>query len=162
MPKPLITIKIGSRFKFKFSASPYKKIIFRIFELLALKPALEMSVLITDDRSVHKLNKEYRKIDRTTDVLSFYMPLSDINGREDNFIMPPDLVTHIGEIVISFEQAERQAGEHGLTTEGEIVVLTVHGILHLLGYDHEKLKDRKKMELKEKQILSDLNLKKNI
>ena len=89
----------------------------------------ELSVLLADDRKIRTLNKQYRGQDRATDVLSF----SQNEGEENK----PN--SHLmGDVVISTVTAKRQAAEHGLTLEEEIVLLLIHGILHLLGFDHER------------------------
>ena len=88
---------------------------------------MELSVLLVNDDKIRKLNAEYREIDRATDVLSF--PQS-VDGKLDSFLL--------GDIVISTETAWKQAKEHGLSFEEELVLLLIHGSLHLIGYDHEK------------------------
>ena len=93
----------------------------------------EVSVTFTDNEGIRELNREYRDIDRPTDVLSF--PLYDYIGGEK----PDDEdLAQLGDIVISLERAREQAEEYGHTFQREIVFLTVHSVLHLLGYDHEK------------------------
>ena len=96
----------------------------RILEILGIKNS-ELSVLITGDEEIRELNRTYRGKDRPTDVLSF--PMGDrIDGK---FIL--------GDVVISLDTAQRQAKELGHSLEEEVERLLVHGILHLLGYDHE-------------------------
>ena len=90
----------------------------------------ELSILLVDDKKIRNLNKQYRGQDRATDVLSF----SQNEEGEEN-----KLNSHLmGDVVISTVTAKRQAAEHGLTLEEEIVLLLIHGILHLLGFDHEQ------------------------
>ena len=86
----------------------------------------DVSVIVTDDSHVHQLNKDYRSIDRPTDVLSFALRSED----------DPDEDT-LGEIYISVETAARQASEAGRPFEEEIAHLAIHGVLHLLGYEHD-------------------------
>ena len=88
----------------------------------------ELSVLLTDDRKIRTLNKQYRGQDRATDVLSFSQ--NEEENKPNSHLM--------GDVVISTVTAKRQAAEHGLTLEEEIVLLLIHGILHLLGFDHER------------------------
>ena len=97
--------------------------------------AVEVSVTFTDDEGIRKLNRQFRNIDRSTDVLSF--PLFDYEGAEDE---PPvdEFMGMLGDIVISLETAKRQAEEFGHSFEREAAFLCVHSMLHLLGYDHEK------------------------
>lgn len=94
----------------------------------------EVSITFLDDEGIRELNKNFRNIDKATDVLSF--PLFDYEGESDE---PPvdELVGMLGDVVISLETAERQAKEYGHSLEEEVAFLTVHSMLHLLGYDHE-------------------------
>jgi probable rRNA maturation factor len=97
-----------------------------------------VSVVFTDDETIHGLNRDYRGVDRPTDVLSF--GLSDIaasSGDEagtPGFVLPPDAGVELGEVVVSQETAGRQAAEHGRAFDHELAHLVVHGILHLLGH----------------------------
>ena len=88
----------------------------------------ELSVLLADDRKIRTLNKQYRAQDRATDVLSFSQ--NEEENKPNSHLM--------GDVVISTVTAKRQAAEHGLTLEEEIVLLLIHGIMHLLGFDHER------------------------
>ncbi len=94
----------------------------------------EVSVTFTDNEGIRALNKKFRGIDRATDVLSF--PLFDFEGESEE---PPvdELKGMLGDIVLSLEQAEKQASEYGHGFDREAAFLTVHSMLHLLGYDHE-------------------------
>ena len=124
----------------------------------------EASIYITGDEYLKILNEKYRGIDEVTDVLSFS---NDHEGEyygaeEDNrvglshleFITPDGLSKQIGEVVISFPQAERQAVEHNLELQEELKFLVIHGFLHLLGYDHIGVDDRNEMESLEKEIMA--------
>ncbi|MBQ9132150.1 MAG: rRNA maturation RNase YbeY [Clostridia bacterium] len=93
----------------------------------------EVSVTFTDNEGIHKLNRQYRGVDRPTDVLSF--PLFDYDGVSEE---PPvdELMGMLGDIVLSLEQAQKQAEEYGHSFEREVAFLCVHSMLHLLGYDH--------------------------
>lgn len=94
----------------------------------------EVSVTFTDNERIHELNKKFRGVDRPTDVLSF--PLFDYEGTSEE---PPvdELKGMLGDVVLSLEQAKKQAEEYGHSFEREVAFLTVHSMLHLLGYDHE-------------------------
>ncbi len=111
-------------------------------------PDAELSVLFIGDRAMRTLNRTYRGKDRTTDVLSFSL-------REGRFPhIQPDM---LGDIVISVPVAARQAGEAGHSLTVEIERLLVHGLVHLLGYDHERgLREARRMERKERQLLKRL------
>ena len=107
----------------------------------------EVSITFTDNENIRELNKEYRDIDRETDVLSF--PLED-DGDE----------VVLGDIVISLEKAKEQAEEYGHSLEREISFLCVHSCLHLLGYDHETSEeDEKIMFMKQHEILEKIGQK---
>ncbi len=112
----------------------------------------EVSVLFVDDARMKALNAEYRGKDEVTDVLSFpqYESIKD-DGVSDPFI-------YLGDVVISLEQAKRQAEEFGHTLEREIVYLTVHSMLHLFGYDHMTDEEKTEMRAKEKSVLSSLRI----
>ena len=90
----------------------------------------ELSVLLADDNKIRTLNKQYRGQDRATDVLSFSQNEEEEENKPNSHLL--------GDVVISTVTAKRQAAEHGLTLEEEIVLLLIHGILHLLGFDHER------------------------
>ena len=109
--------------------------------------ACEVSVTFTDNEGIHELNKKFRGVDRPTDVLSF--PLFDYEGESEE---PPvdELFGMLGDIVLSLEQAKRQADEYGHSFAREVAFLTVHSMLHLLGYDHETGEDDE-AEMRQKQ-----------
>lgn len=110
----------------------------------------ELDVIIVDNEYIHKINKEYRGVDRPTDVISFAL--------EDE----PDIkLDHriLGDIYISIDKAREQANEYGHSLKRELCFLTVHGVLHLLGYDHMKSKkDEEVMFGKQDKILNDLEI----
>ena len=102
------------------------------------RPA-ELSIVITGDMAVRELNRTYRDTDAATDVLSF----SQAEG--EAFAVPDGETPHLGDVIISLETAQRQADEHGLALQDEVAHLLVHGILHLLGYDHEEPDEKAEM-----------------
>ena len=107
----------------------------------------ELSILLADDKKIRELNKKYRGQDRATDVLSFPQ-----NEGEQN-----ESISHLmGDVVISAAAAKRQAFEHGLSLEEEIVLLLIHGILHLLGFDHERSEEEAYRMKKKTRELFDL------
>jgi probable rRNA maturation factor len=126
----------------------------KVLEGEGIASSAEMGLLITDSKTVQKLNRIYRGEDKPTDVLAFQMT-PDMNqepGR--SFVSPPDGIRHLGEVVISYPQAVKQAQEHGHGVTRELALLIVHGILHLLGYNHELPDEERKMRDKENEILS--------
>lgn len=117
----------------------------------------EVSVRFVDNETIHALNKEYRNIDRETDVLSF--PLGENGEYDTNLDTGAKL---LGDIVISVEKAMEQAEEYNHSLQREIGFLTVHSMLHLLGYDHEKGGiEEVHMREKEETALTKLGLKRD-
>lgn len=118
------------------------------------KGSAEISVSIVDDEQIHKLNKEYRNVDASTDVLSFPLGVDgvyDINNDTGAQLL--------GDIVISIEHAVKQAKLYGHSLNREIAFLTVHSMLHLLGYDHEAGGlELVRMREKEESVLTQLGL----
>ena len=106
----------------------------------------EVSLLLTDDATVHELNKKYRNVDRPTNVLSF-AALDD----EDEPIVDPML---LGDIIVAFETTKREADEQGVAFENHLFHLIVHGVLHLIGYDPIDDQDALEMEQLEIEILA--------
>ncbi len=109
----------------------------------------EISVTVVDNETIKELNSQTRGIDRETDVLSF--PLGENGEYEVNYATDALL---LGDIVISLPKALEQAQEYGHSTEREIAFLTVHSMLHLLGYDHIEEDDRVVMRAREEEILN--------
>lgn len=105
----------------------------------------ELSVLLTDDDGIQALNRQWRGVDAPTDVLSF--AFGEVEGPGDDVL---------GDIVISLPTAARQAAEHGHGVEDELWVLLVHGLLHLLGYDHQDPAEAAEMAEAEVKLLSGL------
>jgi len=121
---------------------------------------VELGLVITSQERVQQLNKDYRGKDAPTDVLAFYMMTAgEGKGVESSdFIVPPDGVRHLGEVIISYPQAVMQAEEHQHSIKRELAVLIIHGVLHLLGYDHEELEQEEKMRGREAEILSQVTV----
>lgn len=111
----------------------------------------EVSLSIVDKDTIHKLNKDYRNVDRETDVLSFPMDEEAF----DNEGIPIFL---LGDIVICLDVARNQAAEFGHSLEREMMYLICHSTLHLLGYDHIEEDDRVKMRAKEKEVMKNLGV----
>ena len=113
----------------------------------------EVSVSFVDNKEIQKLNKEFRDIDAATDVLSF--PLGE-NGVYD--VNPDTGAKLLGDIVISMERAQEQAIEYGHSLEREVCYLTVHSMLHLLGYDHMEPQEKAEMRMKEETVMVQIGL----
>jgi probable rRNA maturation factor len=119
-----------------------------------MPPNVEISLVITGQERMQELNREYRGQDRPTDVLSFAMNEPKAVDETIPFIGPPDGLLHLGEVIISYPQAVIQAREQGHSVRKEMAVLIVHGVLHILGYDHEKREMETAMEDREREILA--------
>lgn len=122
-------------------------------EVYGLSPHAEVSVLFTDNETIHVLNKDYRDKDMPTDVLSFALS----EGEEPSIIDGPE-EDLLGDIIISVERAAEQAVEYGHSQEREVAFLVLHGMLHLLGYDHETEEERQEMRQEENHILALLGI----
>ena len=131
-----------------------KKVLNKAGALYGLEEDTEVSVLLVSDTYIQGLNKKYRDKDCSTDVLSFALN----EGDEPDIIDGPEQ-TLLGDIIISLDTAERQAEEYGHSLEREIAFLTVHGILHLLGYDHMEEEERVEMRQEEEYILEQLEIR---
>lgn len=118
-------------------------------------PPVEVSVTLVDNDAIWELNREYRHVDRPTDVLSF--PLWEPD--EDWVIDEEEEYVPLGDIVISVPKAKEQALEYGHSFQRELGFLAVHGFLHLLGYDHETIEQEREMFQKQEEILNSLGLR---
>ncbi|WP_129674097.1 rRNA maturation RNase YbeY [Candidatus Chloroploca sp. Khr17] len=115
---------------------------------------LEVSVLLADDARLQALNRAFRGLDEPTDVLSF---ADDGDGAA--FVAQPDAVRYLGDVALSYERVVAQAHEYGHSRARELAYLTVHGMLHLLGYDHERgPDDAALMRSREEAALAELVL----
>ncbi|WP_026689204.1 rRNA maturation RNase YbeY [Alteribacter aurantiacus] len=128
------------------------------YEVRDVNPESEVSVTIVTDEEIHQLNRDYRGIDRPTDVLSFALNEGEDEGPhfEDGEGVPELL----GDIIISVQKAREQAEEYGHTFERELGFLAVHGFLHLIGFDHQSDEEEKEMLAVQEEILNEHDLKK--
>lgn len=134
-----------------------KKTLLAAMELTNQKEASEVSLLLTDDEEIQSLNKKYRNIDTPTDVLAF----SQIEKVNNTPVLCDKEEFLLGDIVISVETAQRQAVELGHSLLYELMLLSVHGFLHLLGFDHDYEKKNDKMKSLEKEIIDTVLINKN-
>ena len=111
------------------------------------------SVVFMNDEEIHEMNREYRGVDRVTDVISFAF--------EDNDDLVYNDIRMLGDIYISIPQMQRQAIEYGHSEKRELAFLTVHGLLHLLGYDHMVKEEEEVMFKLQEVILNEYGIKKN-
>ena len=135
-----------------------EKVIQKCFEVEHINPtSLYICVTLTDPKNIREINKEYRNIDKETDVLSFPM----FEKQELDEIIAKRKFEHedvLGDIVISIARVEEQAKEYGHSFERELSYMVVHGFYHVMGYDHIKEEDKQKMRPKEEKILNALKI----
>ena len=118
-----------------------------VLEAEGIEEKCELSVLLTDDEGIHAINKEFRDVDKPTDVLSF--PMGDVDPETGRLLL--------GDMVLNVKRAEAQGAEFGHGADHEISYLTVHSVLHLLGYDHvDEGEMKKQMRGREKLIMARL------
>ncbi len=128
-----------------------KKFIIYCTDKLSLKNVM-FNVIIVNNESIHKINNKYRGVDKETDVISFAL--------EDNKQIEIPEVRVLGDIYISYDKVISQAKEYNHGIKREICFLGVHGLLHLLGYDHMNKKDEEKMFNIQKELLNSYGIKK--
>lgn len=117
----------------------------------------EVTLVITDDRGIQELNRDFLGIDAPTDVLAF-----SAQGGGEPFVFAPDTGRYLGDVIISYPRALEQAEELGHPVEQELVLLAVHGVLHLLGYDHADENEKTLMWAKQEEILQSLGAGKGL
>lgn len=141
--------EIIDEFDYKNDYSYLNEVIDHTLKKLDVKNAY-FSVIFIDDEKMHEMNKHYRGIDRTTDVLSFAL--------EDNQTIKTE-IRELGDIFISIPKMKAQAEEYGHSEKRELSFLTVHGLLHLLGYDHTRSEEEEKIQFGlQDEILNELNI----
>lgn len=114
----------------------------------------EMTLVIADDLLLTQLNRQYRGIDAPTDVLSF--AAHEESEGQELFVTAPEALNYLGDVIISFPTAERQAAAAGQSVAAELCLLAVHGVLHLLGYDHASPEEEADMWARQAHILASL------
>ncbi|MDF2473275.1 MAG: rRNA maturation RNase YbeY [Anaerocolumna sp.] len=126
---------------------------------------VELNVILTDNQEIQEINRQYRKIDAPTDVLSFplvdYKEPSDFSGLEeaaDDYFNPETGELLLGDIILSVEKVMEQAKEYGHSKERELAFLTAHSMMHLFGYDHMEEKERLLMETRQNKVLEELQI----
>jgi len=141
-----------------------------LVEALPQGEPAQVGLMVTDDKTVQELNRQFRGLDEVTDVLSFSASHSghwegdpqesdeaspeSVDSEELNFVLPPGETYPLGEVIISFPQTIRQAQERNGPVEQELALLIIHGVLHLVGYDHMEHEDEAQMQAKERSALA--------
>jgi len=152
-PPVRVLTQVKREYARKFRVTPLKEMAARIVAGELPGRAADIGLIFTDDETLQRLNRDYRAIDLPTDVLSF--PMQDVEG-ESVFITAPEEVPQLGDVIISLPRAVEQSGEYGATLEEELARLVAHGVLHILGYDHEAEHDAARMREKEEAALASL------
>lgn len=133
----------------KIDENDLVNVIEKVSELLGIESSI-VSIVLVDNEYIHKINKEYRNVDRETDVISFAFMDDETN--------PESGITDLGEIYISLEKAHSQSKEYGHSFKRELCFLLTHGLLHLLGYDHMTEEDEKEMFGLQEEVLNSLGI----
>lgn len=134
-----------------------EKVVQAVLEEENVLRELDVNITITNNEEIHKINKEYRNVDRPTDVLSFPMfSREEIPTLKEN--ANNDVEEILGDIIISIPKVKEQAEEYGHSFTRELAYLTTHGMLHLLGYDHMIDEEKEEMRAKEEKILEKLKI----
>lgn len=120
-------------------------------------PDIELGLVVASQETVHELNRRYRQRDEPTDVLAF-ATMEEAGADSPPFVTPPDGIRHLGEVIVSYQQAILQAQEQQHPVKREMAILIIHGVLHLLGYDHEAPEDEQQMRARETAVLSAIKL----
>ncbi len=149
-----VAIEVDPPYAGECSPEELEAIAARTLEHEGVAGPIELGVWITNEDELHALNRTYRGVDSSTDVLSFGEEPGDTAG----FVNAPDTPRHLGDIAISFPHVARQAVEYGHSRQRELAYLLVHGVLHLLGHDHEDPADAATMRRREEAVLSVLGI----
>lgn len=149
-----LVIRVDKGFQVRIDKRWLRRLVKESLGAHGVDTEVELSLLISDDATVRDLNKKYRGKDKTTDVLSFALEADKRGGAAAGFVMPPGEMVHLGEVIVSYPQAAEQAAERKRAVEDELALLVVHGVLHLLGYDHDRPAREREMRSLEQRVLS--------
>ena len=163
MSSPTVSVQVFDGFASRVSAPWLRRIAERTLAVGEARAGASVSVLVANDELVRELNAKHRGLDENTDVLSFsfdrqgeyYGEREPQTGPDEDidFALPPGDGHSMGEVVISFPQAHRQAARAGHSVDRELAVLLVHGVLHLMGHDHEEPEEKAAMNMVEAGVL---------
>lgn len=123
-------------------------------DFLSDDKSFTVNLCLSDDVSVHKLNKEFRNMDKPTNVLSF----ANIDDEMFDEVLENETEIELGDIIIAFETMQREALEQGISFYDHFCHLWAHGLLHILGYDHMEPEEAAEMEQREIEVLAELNI----
>ncbi len=151
-------IKIDKTFRRFVDEQWLRRIVEQTLSNKGLDSPVELGLVITDAKTIRKLNKRYRGRDEATDVLSFALLEENPSlAATPRFITPPDGMLHLGEVILSYPQATIQAQEQHHPLDRELALLVIHGVLHLLGHEHQEPEAELRMRAEEERILTELS-----
>lgn len=150
LPRVVATnVQVAAEFEDRVDAGRLREVVSRTLDTETRLPAgTELTLVVSDDTQLIELNRRFRGVDGPTDVLSFEMSAADGAGA-----VSEDEPIYLGDVIISFPRAEAQARAAGHPTEEELDLLVVHGVLHLLGYDHETEDQKSVMWTRQEAVL---------
>lgn len=152
MSPHIIEIQIDEQFQTQVRPEPLRQAVVATLAHQQVREPCELAVVVTDDGTLRELNYRHRGVDAPTDVLAFP---DEVRGP---FVRVPGLPRYLGDVILSFCRAETQAAEAGHTVQVELQLLTVHGVLHLLGYDDVREEQRAQMWDVQAEVLQDLGI----
>jgi probable rRNA maturation factor len=144
-----ITIQIAPRFRAEVDEGNLRRLAAEVLRQEGVAGETELSLIVADDEAVRALNRRFRDVDAPTDVLAFGA------GADESFVTAPDSPPYLGDVVVSYQRALAQAEEWGHTVAEELKLLVIHGILHLLGYDHQEEAAARKMREREREMTNE-------
>jgi probable rRNA maturation factor len=153
-----ITIDIDLEYKGLVSPDLLRRAAAGTLTQAGASPSAELTIVVAGDEQIHGLNRRYLGEDAPTDVLSF--PSSPDPGLNQGlgFVTAPEAAAYLGDVIISYPRAREQAAAAGHPVEAELQLLVVHGVLHLLGYDHLETDEKARMWAIQGQVLRNLGL----
>jgi probable rRNA maturation factor len=148
-----VSLQVDKRFSSQVKRRWLSAIVNRTLATAKADTKAQLDLTITDDTMIRALNKTFRNIDRPTDVLAF--PLKE-ESSDDPFVTPPEDLPTLGEVIVSYPTAAKQAESHGHSVDRELAILVIHGVLHLVGYDHATDEEEREMRALEEKTLRQL------
>ena len=149
-----VNVLIDEGLKGCLEASWLESLAEKVLVAQGVDPRAELGLVIVGQEQIRQINLSYLGKDEPTDVLAFSMLPEQPKGDLAPFVAPPDGIKHLGEVIISYPQAVIQAEERQHSVKREIAILIIHGVLHLLGYEHDKPELEPQMRAREVEILS--------
>ena len=146
---PRVDVRVAPPFRAALRAAWLRAIARCVLAAEDVVGPAQVGIVVTDDETVRELNRRFLGLDEPTDVLSFGLT----GAEEAPFALPPEEASSLGEVVIAYPTAVRQAEDAARPIEAELAHLLVHGLLHLLGYDHQRPEDERAMRRREDEML---------